>query len=345
MDLGKSELSFEEVDHRYAQLKRQVDAGQITEAEFDEQLKRSMVQDKSGHWWAKSRKSGEWHYHDGKTWVRGTPPDYAPPTLEQPPTEQRRDTLVEHPSSYEDRPTVHNQNEGEQQSREPSSSSVRIVVLSVVTVVCVLGIGGALFLTSTESTNSKDNSSSSAIPTPPSPPPSPTLKSTTWVPDVEGKTLSEAVQTVGTDYVLEVRGVVSTDDDNNQPKGTIVTQDPYPSEGDPAPKGTVIGLYLSGGQEVVTVPDVSSLSVLEASTLLLEAGLFPATDYTGSLGARDIQVVKLDQSGNPVAVIDQESGGDEKDVSQLMVTRATVSDETPAAGAKANPGDLIFLAY
>ncbi len=143
MDFGKSKLNFEEVDHRYAQLKRQVDAGQITQEEFDEQLKRSMVQDDSGRWWAKSRKSGEWYYHDGRTWMRGTLPGYAPPTLEQPPTEQRRDTLMERPSTYEDRhPTGHNQNEGEQRTRELSSSLGRIVVLSLVAVVCVLGIGG-----------------------------------------------------------------------------------------------------------------------------------------------------------------------------------------------------------
>ena len=344
MDFEKSKLNFEEVDHRYAQLKRQVDAEQITQEEFDEQLKRAMVQDDSGRWWAKSRKSGEWHYHDGRTWVKGTPPGYVPPTtLEQPPTEQRRDTLMERPSSYEDRrPTGHNQNEREQHTREPSSSSGRIVVLALAVVVLVLGIGGAFFLTSTESNSSKDNSSSSAVPTPPSPTPN----TTTIVPDLEGKTLSGAAQTVGTDYVLEVKGVVSTDDNNNQPKGTIVTQEPDPSEGEPAPEGTIIDLYLSGGQEDVTVPSVSSLSVLEASKILLEAGLFPATDPNGSLGARDIQAVKLDQRGTPVAVIDKKSGGgDEKDVSQLTVTSATVLDSTPAAGSKANPGDLIFLAY
>lgn len=344
MDFEKPKSNFEEVDYRYAQLKRQVDAGQITQEEFDEQLKRSMVQDKSGRWWAKSRKSGEWYYHDGRTWVRGSPPGYAPPTLEQPPTEQRRDTLVERPSSYEDRRLIgHKQNEGEQRTREPSASLGRIVVLSLVAVVFVLGVvGGAVFLTSTESTSSKDDSSSSAIPTPLSP----TLKTKTIVPDLEGKTLSDAAQTVGTDYPLAVRGVSSTDDNNNQPKGIIVAQEPDPSEGEPAPKGTVIDLYLSGGQEDVTVPDVSSLSVLEASKILLEAGLFPATDPSGSLGARDIQVVKLDQRGTPVGVIDKNSdSGDENDVSRLTVTSAAASDGTPAAGSKANPGDLIFLAY
>ncbi len=34
-----------------------------------------------------------------------------------------------------------------------------------------------------------------------------------------------------------------------------------------------------------------------------------------------------------------------KSVSHLTVTSATLSDSTPAAGSKANPGDLIFLTY
>jgi hypothetical protein len=33
-----------------------------------------MVQDDEGRWWAKIGESGEWYYHDGSSWVRGTPP-------------------------------------------------------------------------------------------------------------------------------------------------------------------------------------------------------------------------------------------------------------------------------
>jgi beta-lactam-binding protein with PASTA domain len=74
MDFRERGVDFEEVDRRYAQLKRLHEAGEITEEEFDEQLKRSMVQDQGGRWWSKSRKSGEWHYNDGNAWVPGTPP-------------------------------------------------------------------------------------------------------------------------------------------------------------------------------------------------------------------------------------------------------------------------------
>jgi hypothetical protein len=78
MDFGKPKLDFEEADRRYALLKGRHEAGEITEEEFDEQLKRLIIQDEEGCWWSKSRKSGQWHYHDGRTWVRGTPAYHAP---------------------------------------------------------------------------------------------------------------------------------------------------------------------------------------------------------------------------------------------------------------------------
>ena len=76
MDFRERGVDFEEVDRRYAQLKRLHEAGEITPEEFDEQLKRSMVQDESGRWWSKSRETGEWHYHDGSAWIAGSPPGY-----------------------------------------------------------------------------------------------------------------------------------------------------------------------------------------------------------------------------------------------------------------------------
>src|SRR3954471_1597614 len=98
---------------------RQLDAGTIGEEEFDAQRKKLMVQDDVERWWVRSRKSGEWRYHDGRSWVRGTPPGYAPPPHKQQPTEQRPSKMMERPDSFEDRPTRHSQSEGEQYSREP----------------------------------------------------------------------------------------------------------------------------------------------------------------------------------------------------------------------------------
>ncbi|MDQ3965676.1 MAG: hypothetical protein M3246_04365, partial [Actinomycetota bacterium] len=85
----KREVNFQEADRRYAELKRQLDAGTISTEEFDTQLRQLMVQDEEGRWWAKSRKTGEWNYHDGSAWVRGTPPSYQPPRT--PPAESTPD--------------------------------------------------------------------------------------------------------------------------------------------------------------------------------------------------------------------------------------------------------------
>jgi hypothetical protein len=79
MDFEERNPDFEEADRRYAELKRLFEAGDITEKEFDEQLQRSMVQDQRDRWWAKSRETGEWHYHDGSAWILSTPPGYQEP--------------------------------------------------------------------------------------------------------------------------------------------------------------------------------------------------------------------------------------------------------------------------
>ena len=70
-----SEVGFGEVNRRYAELKRQHDAGAVSDEQFDTHLKQLMVRDPEGRWWAKSRRTGEWHYNNGNAWVKGTPPD------------------------------------------------------------------------------------------------------------------------------------------------------------------------------------------------------------------------------------------------------------------------------
>src|SRR5215207_7546608 len=81
MDFREREMGFREADRRYAELKGQLDAGTISTEEFDAQRRRLMVQDAEGRWWAKSRKSGEWNYHDGSAWHPGIPPGYQPPEV------------------------------------------------------------------------------------------------------------------------------------------------------------------------------------------------------------------------------------------------------------------------
>jgi hypothetical protein len=72
-------VDFQDADRRYVEIKRHREAGELTQEEFDEQLKQLMVQDDKGRWWVKSRATGEWHYHDGTAWVKDTPPGYEAP--------------------------------------------------------------------------------------------------------------------------------------------------------------------------------------------------------------------------------------------------------------------------
>jgi hypothetical protein len=69
-------VDFREVDRVYAELKQRQESGDLTQEEFDEQLKQLMVQDEEGRWWVKSRRTGEWHYYDGTAWIKDTPPHY-----------------------------------------------------------------------------------------------------------------------------------------------------------------------------------------------------------------------------------------------------------------------------
>ena len=89
MDFRVRETGFREAARRFTETKRRFDAGSISDKEFHAQLRRLMVQDDEGRWWAKSRKTGDWNYHDGNTWIRGTPPGYQPPP--EPSTESAPD--------------------------------------------------------------------------------------------------------------------------------------------------------------------------------------------------------------------------------------------------------------
>ncbi len=69
-------MDFKEAERRYAELKRQFDAGTISVDDFNAERQRLMVQDVEGHWWAKSPNNDEWNYYDGSSWVPSTPPGY-----------------------------------------------------------------------------------------------------------------------------------------------------------------------------------------------------------------------------------------------------------------------------
>jgi hypothetical protein len=67
-------MDFQEAEHRYAELRRQYDNGDVSDEEFQAQHAQITVRDPDGRLWSKHRDTGEWHYYDGSAWVPGTPP-------------------------------------------------------------------------------------------------------------------------------------------------------------------------------------------------------------------------------------------------------------------------------
>ncbi len=127
------------------------------------------------------------------------------------------------------------------------------------------------------------------------------------VPDLTGKTISQAVQAAGGDFEIVVRYVYA----RQQQKGTIVAQDPDPNE--QADEGSEITVDLSGGPNDVRVPDVSGKSASQAGKILIDAGLDPDFD------------VSFDQNGNPEA--------------QTSLRTITATD--PPAGSMVSPDKII----
>ncbi len=78
MDFKERKMDFREADRRHDELVRKREAGEINDRQFDDGRKKLSVRDDEGRWWAKSAKTGEWRYYDGKEWVPGAPPGYQP---------------------------------------------------------------------------------------------------------------------------------------------------------------------------------------------------------------------------------------------------------------------------
>ncbi|MGH2458428.1 MAG: RDD family protein, partial [Chloroflexota bacterium] len=85
------------VEQSYLQLKKLYAAGSLSAEAFDVQLKEMMVQDDAGRWWAKSRESGVWHYHDGQDWIEAVPPARAEVTAPDPAPDQTADRVEAQP--------------------------------------------------------------------------------------------------------------------------------------------------------------------------------------------------------------------------------------------------------
>jgi hypothetical protein len=356
MDFRGREVDFQGADRRYEELKRQRDGGSISEEEFDEQLKNLMVQDESGRWWVKSRKSGAWHYNDGNAWVPGTPPDRQQSISGL----KRGRPDVQH--DYAPEPTVHST---EVRAKVWLGLAIACAVITVPCFMILLDafldlleggplVGGGIILivflqllvgslgvlfsllairagrpmggkltytingmgllealavvlvvlahvlpgymnTSSEKpssdpdTEDKNSSETSRI----------VRESERMKSELPGKAIAEAGPIAGGDYKLRALIV----DPSPQPKGTIIsTTGPTTDEPD------LITLTLSGGEENVTVPDVSGLSALQAGKVLLDAGLEPNV------------TVYFDQSGNAVTATSGRDDAEETDVSTTKIT-------------------------
>lgn len=64
-------MTFEEAGQAYSQLRAQLQAGQITPAQFTEAAGQLRLQDASGNWWQIDPNSGHWLYWNGSNWVPG----------------------------------------------------------------------------------------------------------------------------------------------------------------------------------------------------------------------------------------------------------------------------------
>ena len=134
MDYREREIDFREADRRYAELKDQLDARTLSTEEFDAQRRRLMVQDDEGRWWAKSRKTGEWNYHDGSAWHPGIPPGYRPPEVSVGESTPNRQAQLE----QGERSPVQDQNKAKQ--RRGARRGI-VIMAGLVGVVALAGIG------------------------------------------------------------------------------------------------------------------------------------------------------------------------------------------------------------
>ncbi|MEN8098008.1 MAG: hypothetical protein ABFQ89_02935, partial [Chloroflexota bacterium] len=83
---------FEQVQTKYAQLRRQLESNAVTNEQFLEQVADLMCQDADGNWWTVHPDSGVWHIHQDGSWkaaippavVRTVPTPVAPPAAPSP---------------------------------------------------------------------------------------------------------------------------------------------------------------------------------------------------------------------------------------------------------------------
>lgn len=70
------EKQFREVEESFNRLKNKFRSGDISRAEYIDQLKKLRLKDDEGRFWMIGAQSGKWYYYDGKEWIRSEPPSF-----------------------------------------------------------------------------------------------------------------------------------------------------------------------------------------------------------------------------------------------------------------------------
>jgi hypothetical protein len=120
-------MSFNDTERRFRELKKDLDAGEIDEREFEVELRKLQVVDDQGRYWMIGAQSGLWYFYDGEKWVQGEPPAEAEAVAARTPPPQP-------PSSP---PPAGPKTEGPKGRRKPSGLVVPLIV-GVIAVCCVL---------------------------------------------------------------------------------------------------------------------------------------------------------------------------------------------------------------
>ena len=158
------------------------------------------------------------------------------------------------------------------------------------------------------------------------------LRGSVDVPDVAGKTQTEAAQALEA-AGLEV-GAVAEASDPEAPAGAVIRQDP--AAGTEVDKGSAVDLTLSSGPGMAEVPDVVGMDQAEAESALADAGFVPASAMQYDLSAPAGEVVEQLPAGGEQAVAGSQvgllvsKGRPEVSVSVPDVTGMTQDDATTA---------------
>jgi beta-lactam-binding protein with PASTA domain len=258
MGLEERKLDFREADRRCAELKQQLDAGIISEEEFDAQRKKLMVQDDEGRWWAKSRETNEWYYHDESGWVQGTPPGYQP--YQASPTDDTQEQQAQ--------PEQNERSLSRREAREDDKPRWRRrwVILPILLLLLTL-LGGSAYALIRATNENEDVA----------------------IPDLVGASSVEEAQRMagGSFEVVEGDRVES-----QEPIGAVLSQDP--AAGEMVGVGSTISVNVSTG---ASLPDVRGETRDEAVRSLERAGFEVDEETEASSAENEGYVTEQDPRG------------------------------------------------